>query len=189
MRPDENDSPERGADGSLADGRSDVSSAEPFGDDTYDDEVFDDEVFDDSYGEDNYGDDSYGDDNSDEDGGFGDGSTEPVEEDDDGGILAPDEDTTILDTDDSVPAASGDLELEGHENDPLEGVGYLIDELRDALLGEDDQVDGLAGPSPFDADPVDVASDTDLDLTGDGVVDGHDLHEAGSVFDFDVSDG
>ena len=181
MRPDENDSPERGADGSLADGRSDISSAEPFGDDTYDDDVFDD-----SYGEDTYGDDDDGDDN--EDGGFGDGSTEPVD-DDGGGVLVPDEDTTVLDTDDTLPGDTGDLELEGHENDPLEGVGYLIDELRDALLGEDDQVDGLAGPSPFDADPVDVASDADLDFTGDGVVDGHDLHEAGSVFDFDVSDG
>ncbi|HZM30437.1 MAG TPA: hypothetical protein VFB77_08115 [Acidimicrobiales bacterium] len=186
MRPDENDSPEPGADGSLADGRSDVSSAEPFGDDAYDEDVFDDTDSDDTDGDDTYGED--GEDVFEEDGGFGDGSTEPVGE-DDGGVLVPGEDTTILETEDTVPADSGDLELEGHENDPLEGVGYLIDELRDALLGEDDPADGLAGPSPFDADPSDVASDTDLDLTGDGVIDGHDLHEAHSVFDFDVSDG
>jgi hypothetical protein len=185
MRPDENDSPEGGADGSLADGRSDVSSAEPFGEDTYDEEIFDDDYGDDGYGEDV-------DDEEvvvDEDGGFGDGSTEPVDDDDGGGVLVPDEDTTILDTEETLPTGSRDLELEGHENDPLEGVGYLIDELQDALMGEDDPVDGLAGPSPFDADPAAVASDTDLDLTADGVIDGHDLHEAHSVFDFDVSDG
>lgn len=180
MRPDENDSPEGGADGSLAGGRSDVSSAEPFGEDTYDEEIFDDDDGVEVDDEDVV---------VDEDGGFGDGSTEPVEEDDGGGVLVPDDDTTILDSDDALPTGSGDLELEGHENDPLEGVGYLIDELQDVLLGEDDPVAGLAGPSPFDADPVDVASDTDLDLTGDGVIDGHDLDEAQSVFDFDVSDG
>jgi hypothetical protein len=150
MRPDENDAPDRDPGGSLADGREDVATGtDPFGDEFEDD------------------------------GGFGDGSTEPVE--DDGGDLVPDEDTGILE--------NVELDLEGNENDPLEGVGYLIEELKDALLGEDDETDVLADPSPFDADPADVASDTDLDLSGDGLVDGHDLDEAGSILDFDVTDG
>jgi hypothetical protein len=43
---------------------------------------------------------------------------------------------------------------------------------------------------PYDVDPADVESDTDLDLTGDGLVDQHDFHEAvTSFFDFDVDEG
>jgi hypothetical protein len=184
MRPDENDSPAGGTGDSLADGRGDVSSsAEPFGDDSYDVDVFED----DTYGDDTYGDDTYRDDVvvGEDDDGFGDGSTEPA--DDDTGVLVPEGPATVPEVEDTVPG--GDLELQGHDNDPLEGVGYLIEELREALLGEDGEADDLAGPSPFDADPADVASDTDLDLTGDGLVDGHDLDEAHSVLDFDVSDG
>jgi hypothetical protein len=189
MRPDENDSPAGGTGDSLAGGRGDVStSTDPFGDDSYDVDVFED----DTYGDDTYGDDTYSEGADDvdvevgeDDDGFGDGSTVPA--DDDTGILVPEGPDTVPEVEDSVPG--GELDLEGHQNDPLEGVGYLIEELREALLGEDGDVDDLAGPSPFDADPADVASDTDLDLTGDGLVDGHDLDEAHSVLDFDVSDG
>jgi hypothetical protein len=155
MRPDQNDAPDRDTAGSLADGREDVAtSTEPFGDDAYDEEVFDD----DSYGDDSYGDDSYEEDVFEDDGDFGDGTTEPVE----GG-------------------GDADLDVVGHDNDPLEGVGYLIEELREALLGEDD------------GSEVEIVDDGDLDLAGDGSVDGsvdaHDLDEAGSVLDLDVSDG
>jgi len=181
MRPDENDTRDGGTDGSLADGMSDVSSsADRFGEDSYVEDTYD-EPFD----EDNYGDGGVDAGDSGDD-TFGDGSTEP---DDDGtGIVVPSDDTTVLDPDDAA-VEEIELDMTGEENDPLEGVGYLIEELRDALLGEDDESGALSGPSPFDADPADVASDSDLDLTGDGLVDGHDLHEAGSVFDFDVSDG
>ena len=57
--------------------------------------------------------------------------------------------------------------------------------IEDELFGEDDE----AAAGPFDTDPVDLETDTDLDLTGDGVVDRADLHEAGSALDFDVSGG
>ncbi len=71
------------------------------------------------------------------------------------------------------------------DNSPLEGIGFLIDEVREALFGDED----AAAASPFDTDPVDLETDTDLDLTGDGVVDRADLHEAASSFDFGVSGG
>jgi hypothetical protein len=57
--------------------------------------------------------------------------------------------------------------------------------VREALFGEDD----AAAASPFDTDPGDVGTDTDLDLTGDGLVDRDDLNEAASSLDFDVSGG
>ena len=80
----------------------------------------------------------------------------------------------------------------GHENSPFESVGHLLEEIGDALFG--DEGDGeeealVAAASPFDGDPADIASDEDLDLTGDGLIDGADLHEATSVFDFGVSGG
>ena len=79
----------------------------------------------------------------------------------------------------------GDEDLLAQDNSPLEGIGFLIDEVREALFGEDD----AAAASPFDTDPGDIGTDTDLDLTGDGLVDRADLHEAASSLDFDVSGG
>ena len=64
------------------------------------------------------------------------------------------------------------------DNSPLEGIGFLIDEVREALFGEDDAGAPPARSTPI---PVDLGTDTDLDLTGDGVVDRADLHEAGLV--------
>ena len=71
------------------------------------------------------------------------------------------------------------------DDSPLEGIGYLLDEVREALFGDDD----AAAASPFDTDPVDLETETDLDLTGDGMVDRADLHEAASSLDFRVGDG
>ncbi len=78
-----------------------------------------------------------------------------------------------------------DVDLVAQDNSPLEGIGFLIDEVREALFGGDDP----AAASPFDTDPVDLETETDLDLTGDGVVDRADLHEAASSFDFEVGGG
>ena len=64
---------------------------------------------------------------------------------------------------------------------PLEGIGFLLEELRDAVFGDD----GEDAASAFALDPADLASGTDLDLTGDGVVDPADLHEAEAPFDVD----
>lgn len=191
MRPEDDASDSSAAaDTSLADGLGetvepgdDVSSTDPYGDE------WPDEPYDDGYG-DEWPDDSHGDtdDEDDDDGGYsdtygdGDGSTTVEPETDDTGIFGPDDEPDTLPTEDD---ASVDLDIESHDASPLEGVGYLLDQVRDALLGDDEG----AGSSPFDADPGDLASDSDLDLTGDGLVDGADLHEAGHVLDFGVEDG
>jgi hypothetical protein len=191
MRPTDEDDPQAGsADDSLADGLEPTteggfsSSTDPYGD-TYDE---DDDYGDDDYDEDDDDgydeDDSYGDDGADEGDTYGDGdaTTWPGGEGDD--------DTTALDEDEDggldpgVPEGGG-LDPVAHDADPLEGIGYILDEIGDALFGEDDDE---AAASLFDTDPADATTDTDLDLTGDGVVDRADLHEARSVFDFHVSE-
>lgn len=46
-----------------------------------------------------------------------------------------------------------------------------------------------AGSSTFDFEPDEVSSDDDYDFTGDGVVDGHDVHEVLTGFhDFHVDE-
>ncbi|HEX8804541.1 MAG TPA: hypothetical protein VF743_10115 [Acidimicrobiales bacterium] len=51
----------------------------------------------------------------------------------------------------------------------------------------DTGLDGSDPPSPFDMEPGDIVTDTDLDVTGDGVIDGADFHEAATaIFDFGV---
>jgi len=183
MRPTDEDTPDRGDSDSLADGVGEVaSSTDPFGDELSDDD-FDDEFDDDLDIDDTYREDTYGDGDT-----FGDGSGEPDSSVDVGADETGSDDGTVLDTDDQLP----ELELVGHENSPFESVGHLLDEIGDALFGEDGDGDDealAAAASPFDADPVDLASDEDLDLTGDGVVDQADLHEATSVFDFGVAGG
>lgn len=131
--------------------------------------------------------DAYGDDDLD-DGAYGDGDTADP--------------TDTSDTSDDADIGAEDLEPEGsalpddasggpgepledplaQDASPLEGIGFLLEELRDAVFGDD----GEDAASAFATDPADLASSTDLDLTGDGVVDPADLHEAESPFDFDV---
>ena len=196
MRENDDDAPVTEPQGSLVDGLGETaepgayeSSGDPygetdFGDDTYGDDTSGD---DDSYGDDTSGDDdsygtddSYGDDDAyDTDGTYGDGDGSSSEDDTDATV--DDVDTTVVD-DDSTTV--GDEDLLAQDNSPLEGIGFLIEEVRDALFGDDE-----AAAGPFDTDPVDLETDTDLDLTGDGVIDRADLHEAASSFDFDVSTG
>ncbi|HEX6568300.1 MAG TPA: hypothetical protein VF015_04015, partial [Acidimicrobiales bacterium] len=77
-----------------------------------------------------------------------------------------------------------------HDASPLEGVGYLVDQVHDALFGDDDEASAAFEADPltaaFETDPADLASDTDLDLTGDGVVNHADLLEAEHPLDFHV---
>jgi hypothetical protein len=187
MRPSDEDTPDRGDGDSLADGVGEVSSsADPFGDELSDDTYGDDPDGDDGTDiGDTYGGDTYG---GGDDDTFGDGSGEPDESVDVGGDTGSD-DGTVLEGDDEVPQ----LEMVGHENSPFESVGHLLEEIGDALFGDegdgDDEALVAAAAPPFDADPADIASDEDLDLTGDGVVDRADLHEATSVFDFGVAGG
>lgn len=136
----------------------------------------------DSYGDDSYGDDAYGDSSGDDasaDGTYGDGGT-VLDEPTDDGASTTEADETV--TEDEAPFDDADP---AQDNSPLEGIGFLIDEVREALFGEDDA--GAAGP--FDTDPVDLETETDLDLTGDGVVDRADLHQAASSLVFGVTDG
>jgi hypothetical protein len=205
MRENDDDAPGQGAPGDLADGLGETaepgsSSTDPYGDepddpdgDTYDDDAYDDDSYDDSYEDDAYEDDAYGEEapygdtpDGSGDGSYGDGDTTDA-----GDVVA--EDATDLPGDDDPLGDSdgGGLDVDeptdfGPEDaDPLEGIGFLLDELRDAVFGDEDD----ASVAPLDADvfdPADLASDTDLDLTGDGVVDRADLHEAASPFDFGV---
>ena len=117
------------------------------------------------------------------DGGYGDGDGDVVvyESDDQAG-----EDTDEPSDDAADDGTSLDeSDLLSEDASPLEGIGYLLDQVRDALLGEGDE----DASGAFDVDPAELTSDTDLDLTGDGVVDGADLHEAASSLDFEVEDG
>jgi hypothetical protein len=189
MRPTDQDDPQPGsADDSLADGLDEIaeggfsSGTDPYGDTDYEDDDYEDdygEDDDDGYDED----DAYGGEDGDGDYGDGDGTTWPGGDEDD--------DTIDVDADDDgqlAPGVPGEGELDpvAHDASPLEGIGFILDEIGDALFGEDDEE---ASASLFDTDPVDAATDTDLDLTGDGVVDRADLHEARSVFDFRVAEG
>jgi hypothetical protein len=190
MRPTDQDDPQPGsADDSLADGLDETiqggfsSSTDPYGDnydgDDYDedDDDYDEDEDDDGYDED----DSYGEDDGDSY-GDGDSTTWPGDDPDDDVTVADEGDGGGLDPD--IPE-SGELDPVAHDASPLEGVGFILDEIGDALFGEDDDE---AATSLFDTDPADAATDTDLDLTGDGVVDRADLHEARSVFDFRVAE-
>ena len=64
-------------------------------------------------------------------------------------------------------------EVTVHDPSPLDDIAYVLDEVGDVL----------SPVNPFDEDPADVSSDSDLDLDGDGVVDHDDLHTAWSAFD------
>jgi hypothetical protein len=113
----------------------------------------------------------------------------------DGGDDITVDDTGAADETDADPGRGGDEDTttgEGVEGDllaesgsPLEGIGYLLDELHGALFGDEDDLAAQdeAVVAAFDADPADIETDRDLDLDGDGVV---DLHEAQSPFDFGV---
>jgi hypothetical protein len=175
---DDDDAPAAGPQGSLADGLGETaepgeyeSSGDPYGET--------------DFGDDGYGADSYGtDDTSGTDGTFGDGDGSADEDDRDAEADRDADDDVDATAADDGSTLGGD-DLLAQDNSPLEGIGFLIDEVREALFGEDD----AAAASPFDTDPGDIGTDTDLDLTGDGLVDRADLHEAASSLDFDVSEG
>ena len=193
MRERDDDAPVTEPEGSLADGVGETaepggyeSTSDPygdgdFGDDTYGDDTSDssddDTSVDDTSDDDASGtdDDTYGTEST-----YGDGDGDVVVDSDDDGADGIDVDDTV--TEDESPFDDAGL---AEDNSPLEGVGFLIDEVREALFGDDD----AAAASPFDTDPVDLETETDLDLTGDGVVDRADLHEAGSSFDFHADEG
>ena len=199
MRERDDEAPVEATEGSLADGVGETdtggyeSTTDPYGDTDLGDDSYGDDATtsgssdDDTYDEDAYGDDAAGDAPGDGssgngpsgDGTYGDGDT-GLDEPTDDGTSTTDVDESV--TEDESPFEDADL---AQDNSPLEGVGFLIDEVREALFGEDD----AGAASPFDTDPVDLETETDLDLTGDGVVDRADLHEAASSLDFGVSDG
>jgi hypothetical protein len=125
------------------------------------------------------------------DGTFGDG--EPVgpeadvDVDSDDTGQAEEVDPGAVDDADGTGVGGEDASILAETSSPLEGIGYILDELHSALFGEDEA--GAADEAvnaALSQDPVDLETDTDLDLTGDGVVDQADLHEAESPFDFGV---
>ncbi|HET6772745.1 MAG TPA: hypothetical protein VFH36_05510 [Acidimicrobiales bacterium] len=124
-----------------------------------------------------------------DDGTFGDG--DPVGPDVDVGIddtgQVDEVDPGAVDDADGTTAGADDAGILAESSSPLEGIGYILDELHGALFGEDEAgaADDVVNAA-LSQDPVDLETETDLDLTGDGVVDPDDLHEAGSPFDFGV---
>jgi hypothetical protein len=156
MRDDDDAQPETSG-GSPADGLGDT--AEP-GDHSSASERYGDL-------DDAYGDDSYGDGETDDEVVIHDGAEEA-----DG--ASDSADGTSLD----------DGDLLAQDASPLEGIGFILDEVRDAPFGPDDD----AAADPLATDPAELASDSDRDLTGDGVVDGADLREAASPLDFGIDD-
>ena len=197
MRERDDDEPVEAVGGSLAEGVGEtagtagaLSPAEPYGDtdlgdDADDDEAYEDEA-DDVYSDEAYEDEVYEDDEDEAEGAstgdatYGDGDPTTGEPPDDAGADTPGGDESV--TEDEPPFDSADLV---HDGSPLDGIDLLVDEVREVLFASDDD----AATGPLDTDPVDLETDTDLDLTGDGLVDPADLHEAASPFDFDVSDG
>jgi hypothetical protein len=188
MRENDDDSGDLGTPvGDLADGLGETSEPGPSGLDPYGD----DSSGDDSYGDDSYGDDTYGDDT------YGDGDTTDADVDDD--VLIEDE--SDVDLDDTATTGDDDVggldiaatDPEPEASDPLEGIGFLLDELHDALFGEDDAdpLATLAAEAEAEAalDPGDVPTDTDLDFNGDGVVDHADLHDVVAQFDLGGDEG
>jgi serine-type D-Ala-D-Ala carboxypeptidase (penicillin-binding protein 5/6) len=181
-----------GEDGSTtgADDSNDDSYDDGYGDDTYAGEVGDPTDPGDADGDDSHGD------GTDGDGTYGDGDTSDDDTSDDDVVIEDETDAPDADGDDAGTGADADTsavdtdpaDIGPEAADPLEGVGFLLDELRDALFGEDDGSAAVAEPD-LGPDVAEVASDTDLDLTGDGLVDGADLHEAASPFDFGVDEG
>jgi hypothetical protein len=194
---DDDDAPAPGPEGSLADGLGETadpgeyeSSGDPYGDTDFGEDSYGEDTYEteDTYGtDDTDGDEPSGDTTEDDtygtDGTYGDGSADETGDAGETGEAGDVVDDTDATTDDG--GALGGDDLLAQDNSPLEGIGFLIAEVREALFGEDD----AAAASPFDTDPGDVGTDTDLDLTGDGLVDRDDLHEAASSLDFDVSGG
>jgi hypothetical protein len=164
---------------------SDTTTGDTSTDDTYDGDTYGDEsdtTTDDSYVDDSYGNDTYGEDGSADDGTFGDGDGA------DDGTDLPQDTTTDgdVDTDLTVDESLEVPDLVTESESPLDGMRYVLDELHDALFGEDEDTVGEAVGSGLETDPAELETDTDLDLNGDGVVDPADLHQLLSPFDFDA---
>jgi hypothetical protein len=185
MRENDDDSGDPGTPvGDLADGLGEtsepaLSDADPYGD---------------TYGDDTFGEGDDGDDTSGEgDSTYGDGDGA------DGGVLVEEEtdvdldDTTATSDDDAGGLDIAATDPEPEASDPLEGIGFLLDELHDALFGEDDAdpLATLAAEAEAEAalGPADVPTDTDHDFNGDGVVDQADLHDVVSQFDLGGDEG
>lgn len=151
----------------------------------------------DGFGDDDFSDDtSFGDDTGDSDTGdsgdtpFGDGLSDAEAEnvlveilEDVFGADAPE----VLDEVGSGGGSSDDGGLfEAFDGAPDDDGGSFIDTLNETFG------DNGAGPVVGDAfdpfEPTDIPSGDDFDLTSDGHVDGHDLHEAAHPFDFGISE-
>lgn len=194
--PDDDGSGEGAVSSTVGDGFGPVTGddlEDGFGDDDFSD----DNTFDDSFGDDTGDSVDTGDgggpfdDTSDTSGSgdtpFGDGLSDDEAEnvlveilEDVFGADAPD----VLDTEEAGTSGDGsDVfgALAGSSSDD-DGGGSLGDAFGD---------DGVSPvvDDPFDPfEPAEIPSDSDLDFTGDGRVDVHDLHEAAHPFDFDITE-
>ena len=95
---------------------------------------------------------------------------------------------------DDGPEVLDEVEAEGFRMDGGELFEAMDDAyastgpVPDLTIDIGGELDGGGFDVPDDAfDPSDMVSETDFDLTGDGHVNVHDLHEAAHPFDFDIS--
>jgi hypothetical protein len=162
-------------------------AGDTYGSDTYGDDgdgsdtTSGDTSTDDTYGADSYGTDTYGDADAttDGDGTFGDGDGTT-----DADVLDDTADADVVDV--TVDGGADGTELLTESESPIDGIRYVLDELHEALFGEEDATVGEAAATGFENDPADVVTETDLDFNGDGVADRADLDEVTSSFDFDA---
>lgn len=157
------------------------------------------------FGEDDFSEDNYSSDDSDDGDDFSDDSFEDTIGDDSDGDtsdspgLSDSEASNVLEEiledvfGDDGPEVLDEVEAEGFRMDG----GELFEALEDAYASTDagadltldmgGELDGGLEVQEDAFDPSDIPSESDFDLTGDGHVNVHDLHEATHPFDFDVS--
>ena len=119
-------------------------------------------------------------------------------------MRTPDSDESPSGDAGSLADGFGAADLDEPGTDSTDGGGYsgagATDSYGDSVcalegpgevdLSETEDLASADGGNVFDRDPGEVASDTDLDFTGDGLIDTADLHEAVTgFFDFDVDTG
>lgn len=178
------------ADGSVGDGFGPVTEDDlngGFGDDDFsEDNTFED----DTTGTDTTSTDStdstdggFGDDDGEGDTPFGDGLSDAEAENVLVEIL---EDVFGDDAPEVLDDASGTSSDAGDVFEALTDVS-LTDAGLDPMAEADNALSGLddGGFDPFE--PAEIPSESDFDFTGDGQVDGHDLHEASHPFDFGIT--
>jgi hypothetical protein len=154
---------------------------------------------DDDFSDDNYSSDSDSDDADFSDDSFDDTSDGDTSEGDSPGLSDAEAENVLVEILEDVfgddgPEVLDGVEAEGFRMDggeqfeAMDDAYASTDPVPDMTIDIGGELDGGGFDVPDDAfDPSDMVSEADFDLTGDGHVNVHDLHEAAHPFDFDIS--